>query len=253
MFLFPKLFITILFLFSVAALASAENASTHQQAVTIAINHADGGKTSSRHVGRLLAVLDEGGCKVSLSDDSSLHSAQLVFDPGPVSVVMKQRPDYQLIARARTLDGELTVRGAIVVHASTGITDLATLRNEWISFVSKESWSGYRLPLQLLQGAGIDETTNAFYFVGNHIGVVSALLHNDVHVAVSAEPLVKRWAEQNNISIVALTAEVETGGWWMQRSVATNLTRDCARAVMKLNDSNQKALPAWIGDFVSPE
>ncbi|MET0103676.1 MAG: PhnD/SsuA/transferrin family substrate-binding protein [Sedimenticola sp.] len=140
----------------------------------------------------------------------------------------------------------------MLVHASTGINDLASLKGEWISFVSKRSWPGYRLPLALLEKEGIDESSNNFYFVGNHVGAVSALLHRDVHVAVMAEPLARRWAEQNGLSIVAVTDEVETGGWWLHRDVAGELANNCTQALTGIGRSRYKALPSWLGSFVTP-
>ena len=248
---FMKLLITVSLLLLFPALTSAQDMLSQLESVTLTINHDDGGKLSERHMKNLLDALSEAGCKSVLAEASDAPT-QLVFDPHPVSVVIKKMPDYRLIARARTLDGKLQVRGAILVHASRGITDLSSLKNEWISFVSKESWSAYRLPLQLLRQAGIDETSNPFFFIGNHIGVVGALLHRDVHVAVTAEPLARQWAEQNGLSIVAVTDEVETGGWWLHRSVPEKLTQNCSRAVMGLDGTRYKTLPAWIGSFVAP-
>lgn len=201
----------------------------------------------------LLDSLNEQGCSAILSDASIVAPAQLLFDSRPAAIIKKQIPDYQFIARAKTLYGALNVRGAILIHASRGITDLTLLKGEWIGFVSKNSWSGYRLPLQLLQEAGVDESSNSFYFVGNHVGVVSGLLHKDVLVAVIAEPLAQRWAKQNDLSIVAVTDAVETGGWWMHRSVSEKLTQRCTQALTKLERTQHKALPAWIDGFVIPE
>ena len=236
-----------------SGIASAQEKSPNSEGVTIAVNHDDGGKTSKRHLRDLLDALNDYGCRFILPEASSAAPTQLMFDSRPVSVVMKQMPDYRLIARAKTLYGALDVRGAILVHASRGITDLSLLKGEWIGFVSKKSWSGYLLPLQLLQEAGVDESTNSFYFVGNHVGPVSGLLHKDVLVAVVAEPLAQRWAQQNGLSIVAVTDAVETGGWWMHRSVSEKQTQDCSQALTRLVRSRHKTLPAWIDGFVISE
>ncbi|MET0118569.1 MAG: PhnD/SsuA/transferrin family substrate-binding protein [Sedimenticola sp.] len=216
------------------------------------INHDDGDRLDKRYIRNLLDALAREGCHGLPYSADSTAPAQLVFDPAPVSEARSLRPAYRLIARARGLDGEVTVRGAILVHASTGINDLASLKGEWISFVSKRSWPGYRLPIALLEKAGIDESSNNFYFVGNHVGAVSALLHRDVHVAVMAEPLARRWAEQNGLSIVAVTDEVEAGGWWLHRDVAEGLANNCIQALTGIGRSRYKALPAWIGSFVTP-
>lgn len=247
------LFIAVLLLWGMPSILQAQEKISDLQSVTTAVNHDDGGKTSERHMRNLLDTLKQEGCDAIATDKHKTSPAQLIFNSSPASEVKKQKPEYQLIVRAKTLTGELNVRGAILIHASRGINDLKSLKGEWISFVSKNSWSGYLLPIQLLHKAGINENTNKFYFVGNHVGAVSALLHKDVLVAVMAEPLAQRWAKQNGLSIVAVTDAVETGGWWMHRSVSKSLIQSCTQALLKLERSRHKALPAWINGFVIPE
>ena len=248
-----KLLIAAFTLLLYTAFTSAQESSLNPQSITLTINHDDGGKTGKRHLRNLLNILNKKGCNVVLPDASSTSLLQLIFDPGPASIVKTQRPNYRFIARAKTLKGELNIRGAILVQASTGIKDLSLLRGEWFSFVNKNSWPGYLLPLQLLKNAGVNEDSSTFYFVGNHGGSVSALLHRDVRVAVLAEPLAKRWAEQNGLAIVAVTDKVDTGGWWMHRSVSDKLTQECINSLISLNRSQHKALPSWIDGFVSSE
>lgn len=239
-----------LLIFPVLGFAQAQ-ASEHER-VTVTIIHDDGGKTGERDIRDLLDALGESGCRAVLSIEGSRAPAQLVFDPQPVSMAEKKLPDYRLIARARTVDGELTVGGAVVVHAATGIEDLETLQGKWISFVGTKSWPGYRLPVQMMQQAGIDAENSPFYFVGNHVGSISALLHRDVHVAVAAEPLARRWAGQNGLAIVAVTEKVGTGGWWIHKNVPDSLAQGCVRALLALNRDQHEALPAWIDGFVAP-
>jgi len=247
------LLFTALLLPFLPGITSAQEITTDSESVTITVNHDDGGKRGKRHMLDFLAALNKEGCKAILSDTSSAMPAQLLFDSRPVSIVKKQMPDYRFIARAKTLYGALNVRGAILVQASRGITDLSLLKGEWIGFVSKKSWSGYLLPLQLLQEAGINESSNTFHPIDNHVGPVSGLLHRDVTIAIIAEPLAQRWAEENGLSIVAVTDAVETGGWWMHRSVSEKLTLNCTQALVKLDHSRHKVLPAWIDGFVIPE
>jgi len=141
------------------------------------------------------------------------------------------------------------MRGAILVHASTDINELASLQGQRIAFVSKSSPTGYLEPVKLLLDAGVKEEWDTFFYVGNHVGAISMLLHSDTDVAVAAEPLAQRWAEYNDLSVVAVSDEVETGGWWIHESVSNESTRNCARALKTLDRSNLKALPAWIGGF----
>ncbi len=76
------------------------------------------------------------------------------------------------------------------------------------------------------------------------------LLHSDVFVAVTAEPLARLWGPVNDLSIVAVTEEVETGGWWMHQSVSEERMQNCAQALSRLDRSRHKALPAWVDGFV---
>jgi len=246
-------FIAALLLVLIPAIASTQDMSSGSESVTLTVNHDDGGKTAKRHMRDLLEALNKGGCNVILSDTITDTQVQLLFDSRPASIVKKKMPDYRFIARAKTLSGALNVRGAILVQASRGITELSLLKGEWIAFVSKNSWSGYHLPLQLLQKAGINESSNTYYYAGNHVGPVSGLLHRDVTIAVIAEPLAQRWAEENDLSIVAVTDSVETGGWWMHRSISEKLTQSCTQALLELDKSRHKTLPAWIDGFVIPE
>ncbi len=217
--------------------------------ITVSIDHDDGGKTGDRHTRNLLTALNKKGCSVVYHNGFGDGPGQLLFDSRPVSLVKNDRPDYQLIARAKTLSGELTVRGAILVHASTGIENLSTLQGMRIAFVGKGSWSGYHMPLKLLQDAGVKEQRDTFFYMGNHVGTISMLLHSDVFATVTAEPLARRWAEANELSIVDISEEVETGGWWIHRSLSDEQRKSCSQALGSLDRSQLKALPAWIGGF----
>ena len=215
--------------------------------ISVSIDHDDGGRISDSYMQDLLAALNNNGCETVLHAGDG--PGQLLFDSRPVSIAKKDRSDYRLIARAKTLDGKLTVRGAFLVHASTGIEDLITLQGERIAFVGKGSWSGYHMPLRSLHDAGVKEQMNTFFYVGNHVGTVSMLLHSDVFACVTAAPLARRWAEANDLSIVALTDEVETGGWWIHRSLSEKKIKGCAQSLSKLERSQLKALPTWIDGF----
>ncbi len=224
-------------------------AGADSTSITVSIDHDDGGKAGDRHHRNLLTALNKEGCNVVLHDGSGDGLGQLLFDSRPVSLAKNDRLDYQLIARAKTLDGELSVRGAILVHASTGIEDLSTLQGMRIAFVGKGSWSGYHMPLQLLQEAGVKEQMDTFFYMGNHVGTISMLLHSDVFATVTAEPLARRWAEANELSIVDLSEEVETGGWWIHRSLSDEQVKRCSNALGSMDRSQHKALPAWIDGF----
>ena len=218
-----------------------------QTSITLSIDHDDGGRISDSYIQDLLAALNNNGCKAVLHAGDG--HGQLLFDSRPVSIAKKDRSEHRLIARAKTLDGKLTVRGAFLVHASTGIEDLSILQGERIAFVGKKSWSGYHMPLRLLHNAGVKEQRDTFFYVGNHVGTVSMVLHRDVFACVTAAPLARRWAEANDLSIIALTDEVETGGWWIHRRFSEEQINGCAQSLSKLEHAQLKALPTWIDGF----
>ena len=223
-------------------------ALSYSENVTVLIKHDDGGKTSQRHLTNFLNALQVTGCRAIAYSDSD-QPAQLLFDPTPRALAFKAHPDYQLIAIARALDGNAYIRGAIVIQASTGITDLNSLKGGWFSFISKNSWAGYLLPIKLLNNVNINENNSHFNFIGNHIGSAAALNHRDVQVAIMAEPLAKRWVDHNNMSIVAVTEAVETGGWWMHKGVSSGVRSQCTKALARLKKSQLKVVPAWIDGF----
>lgn len=216
--------------------------------VSVLINHDDGGKKSQRHLNKFINILQEKGCHAIAYSDSS-QAAQLIFDPTPHNIAVSSHPDYQLIAIAKTLNNETSIRSAIVVQASTRITDLDTLRGNWFGFINKNSWPGYILPIKLLNAANINKDNSNFYFVGNYIGAAAALGHQDVQVAIIAEPLAKRWAEVNNLAIVAVTEAVATGGWWIHKSASSEIKQQCTNALTQLNKSQHTVVPAWIDGF----
>lgn len=235
-----RLFFTLLLIPSIALSAD----------ISLSINHADGGKTNQRHLNQFIRTLQDNGCPVQAHKDTK-QAAQLIFDPAPHSIAASSHTDYQLIAVAKTLNGNTRIRGAIVVQASTGISDLATLKGSWFSFISEESWIGYKLPLKVLSTVGINQDNSQFYFVGNYIGSAAALGHRDVQVAILAEPLAKRWEKVNNLSIVALTDEVDTGGWWLHNSIAAEISKQCSLALTLVKKSQHKVMPAWINGFLA--
>ncbi len=241
--------ITLVLLLLPFCLLFNNKAVADSDSVTVSIDHDDGGRTSDSYMDDLLVALNKNGCKTVLSHNKGINNAQLLFDSRPVSITKQDRTDYHLIAQAKTLEGKLTVRGAFLVHASTGIENLSTLQGMSIAFIGKKSWSGYHMPMKSLQAAGVKEEMNTFFYVPNHVGAISMLMHSDVFATVTAAPLARRWAEANDLSIVALTDSVETGGWWMHRSTSKDQIKSCSTALSKMGPSQLKALPVWIGGF----
>lgn len=220
-----------------------------ENALTLSINHDDGGRTSQRHLKTLLNALRENNCRVVAFSADASTSADLVFDSQPPEEARNEREGYQFIAQSLTPEGKSVVRGAVVVKASTGIANLKSLQGERIAFVSENSWAGYRLPQQMLQEAGITPERDTVFFVSSHDGAVAMMLHGDVFAAAVAEPLATRWAKANDFSIIQASEPVATGGWWLREGVSDDVGKRCANAFGLLSKGDMKALPGWIAGF----
>ena len=153
----------VLFLLLLPFHALFNQAIADPTSITLSIDHDDGGRISDSYMQTLLTALNTNGCNAVLHDGSDDAHGQLLFDSRPVSIAKKDRANYRLIARAKTLEGKLTVRGAFLVHASTSIENLITLQGERIAFVGKGSWSGYHMPMQSLHAAGVKEQRDTFF------------------------------------------------------------------------------------------
>ncbi|MCP4074719.1 MAG: hypothetical protein GY744_00860 [Gammaproteobacteria bacterium] len=70
-----------------------------------------------------------------------------------------------------------------------------------------------------------------------------------LQVAIIAEPLAKHWANQNNFSIIAVTEAVETGGWWIHKSISSGIKSESIKAITQFTRSQQKVVPASIDGF----
>ena len=145
--------------------------------------------------------------------------------------------------------------GSIIVRGATGINNIANLAGVHIAFLSPESITGYQLQQNLFKAALINHSEDKITFTQTNLAAISLLLHKDVFAAAIATPLAKKWAETNDLIIVATSKEVKTGGLWVQQGVSSDIIDNCAKAfvqITKAEAGNQKLLrlfPAWLDSF----
>jgi hypothetical protein len=249
--LLPFSLLLILTLLPFKDLFSAESTEPVMKAL---IFTGDGGQHKKRHLKKIRSYLSRQGCGVEVAYNNEEGTVpagtDLFFTSLSPSEIKKRHKNFHFLAQARTIEGKNRVGGAVLVIKSTGIDKLALLKGERFSFVSPSSSSGYQLPLADLVKAGVNPSEEQTVFVGNHVGAVSMLLHGDTFAAAAAAPLARDWLGINNeLSIVALTPSVETGGWWINTRIPEKKAATCAKLLSELSGTQLKMFPAWIGGF----
>jgi hypothetical protein len=235
-------------------LSPAYSTTNNKTVLQVLIRTGDGGQQKTRHIRKLKTLLTSKGCpaKVELikNDTPTPSSTDLEFAPEPVSITKKRLTNFRLMAQARTIENKTKIGGAVITKKATGIDDLALLTKKRFSFVSPFSHSGYLLQIKMLKDAGVTPDPEQVIFVGNHVGAASMLLHGDTFAATVAAPLARDWLTINKeLSIVAQSPLVETGGWWINRRVSEKQALVCAKIISQIKGYKLKLFPSWVGGF----
>ncbi len=219
------------------------------------IDASEGGEQNSRRIEKFKSYLHDNQCLInnvmSGKEIAPTSSAGFVFSPlqHPMSKAFKKVLDI------RTVDN-IPLSGSIVVKASTGINDLASLDGVRMGFLSADSSVGYELPNALFKNAGVIHDQEKITFTDTNFAAITLLLHQDVFSSVIATPLAVGWAKTNGLHIVATTETVETGGIWVKKSVSKENVNLCIAALSKMTrkDRAYKKLlavfPYWLEGFV---
>ncbi|MFC2061772.1 phosphate/phosphite/phosphonate ABC transporter substrate-binding protein [Elusimicrobiota bacterium] len=88
--------------------------------------------------------------------------------------------DYKMLL-TRNIRGGTFYQTAIISHSDWGFLSLSDLRNKTIGFVTRDSTTGFYVPLQMLQKAGLASTNYISYFFGNHESVVKEVISKKIH------------------------------------------------------------------------
>ncbi|MBF0194125.1 MAG: PhnD/SsuA/transferrin family substrate-binding protein [Magnetococcales bacterium] len=234
---------------------SSTFASTNKKALLqVSIRTGDGGQQKARHIKKLKTLLTSKGCpaKVELikNDTPTPPTTDIEFSAEPISITKKRLPEFRLLAQARTIENKIHIGGAVITKKATGIDDLSLLAKKRFSFVSPFSHTGYLLQIKMLKESGVTPNIENVIFVGNHVGAASMLLHGDTFAATVAAPLARDWLTINKeLSIVAQTPLVETGGWWVNHRVSEKQALVCAKILSQIKGYRLKLFPAWVGGF----
>jgi len=225
-----------------------------EQKAQFVIRQGDGGSQRERNLGRIAKILGEHGCPVNVTtltpSQPTPPKTALEFSHQTHEATSKRLPNFHLGLFPRTIDGKTKVGAALVLHKAVGITELAMLDGESIGFVSKDSPAGYLEMRKILEKAGVKEAPEKNSFGDNHVGTASLLLHKEIYAAVVATPMAEEWVEFNGLVIIARTAELESGGLWINNALDPVLAKKCSAALAGLKEGlPMRAFPQWIKRF----
>ena len=161
--------------------------------------------------------------------------------------------EQRILTRIKTYKN-LPVTSAILVHASTGITDLKSLEDSRFGIISPSSYIGQKIPQQMFTQADSNINATKIYITGNHQSAIGLLLHNNIFSTVLAGPLAHRWAKTNNLTIVSESQPLDIGKVLINKSAKDTVIENCRKALLELKrttprDKRIYVFPAWVDGF----
>lgn len=214
----------------------------------------EGGSQAYRSTFSFEEYMAERGCDVKVSFvNNNVNGSVLYFSAKPLSIPLVDSKKYQRLAKIKTYQNE-PLTSAVLIKASTGVSDLKSVEGERLSVVSKRSYLGWSKIEMLYNDAGVSLDKNDIYEAGTYEGAIALLLHGDVFVAGLPGPLAKRWATANNLSIIAESEALSVGDVWIRGRVSDDQKQDCKEALVSLTRTNRRdkrmsVFPAWVEGF----
>ncbi|WP_293267990.1 PhnD/SsuA/transferrin family substrate-binding protein [Neptunomonas sp.] len=237
---------------------NSSGASGLNGGLSMYINAAEGGDISDRRLSHLQDYFQKRQCNIQVI--TAGHKSAGAFDADIVFMPLKQEipAPFQKVFGLSVVDDQF-LSASLLVRSSTGINDLTKLGGVRIAFLSPNSVTGFYWQKKLLHNAGVMLKKDLITFTNSNLGAMSLLLHKDVFAAGVATPLAKKWAKANDLTIVAESPRVETGGLWMKRGVAQRDIDQCKKLFKNLFENNSdraikklvKVFPVWVDGFVS--
>lgn len=237
--------------------APLNNEENLRHGLSLYINTQEGGDISDRRLNDLRDYFKNSQCNIQMvaaGDKSAAESAaDIVFLPLDQDVPAP----FQKVFNLGVIGGQ-PLSGSLLVRSSTGIRDITELADVRIAFLSPGSVTGFRLQEALLDDAGVTLQKDLVTFTNSHLGAMSLLLHKDVFAAGVATPLAKKWAQANDLTIVAESQSVVVGGLWIKSTIADEQQEHCKTSLKTLfeNKSDRKIkvlaknFPVWVAGFI---
>lgn len=216
----------------------------------------EGGAQSSKAKLSFEAHMAENDCSVKVSFvNNTVTGSVLNFSAKPPSnnLIDEDKNDYEILVQIRTYKN-YPLTSALLVKASTGISDLKSIEGERLSIVSTSSYLGWEVIQGLYHGASTEIDDKDIYEAGGYEGVIALLLHGDVFSAALPGPLARRWLTANRLTIVAESDELDIGEVLVKKELSEVQKQDCRKALISLErttrrDKRMSIFPAWVEGF----
>jgi ABC-type phosphate/phosphonate transport system substrate-binding protein len=220
----------------------------------------EGGAQSPKAKLSFEAHMAESDCSVKVSFvNNTVKGSALSFSAKPLSNnlidkgVDEDKNEYESLAQIRTYKN-YPLTSAVLVKASTGISDLKSIEGERLSVISKTSYLGWEVIQGLYHDASTEIDGKDIYETGGYEGAIALLLHGDVFSAALPGPLARRWLTANMLTIVAESDVLNIGEVWVKKELSEVQKKLCRKALISLErttrrDKRMSIFPAWVEGF----
>lgn len=232
----------------------AMSMGVESQPLTFGLKNGEGGHQTGRAVDAFEGHMAENGCEVKvLFSDERVGNGAIYFSASPPEKHENKSQSYERLADIRTYQ-DYPLSTAVLIKASTGITDLKSAAGERLSVVSDVSYIGWEVVQQLYSDAGVTINSDNVYLTEFYEGAITLLLHGDVFAAAVPGPLARRWAKPNGLNIVAESEVLDVGAVWINGSIERSQRAQCRNALLGLKrttrrDKRMNIFPAWVEGF----
>ena len=220
---------------------------------TFYFDKTEGGSFSQRALSEFQQYMAEQQCPVTVVNDSAAENILLFFSAKPLEKSVTDTFNFLLDIKTWN---DLPITSAILVRASTGIDNLKSLEDTRVAYITDGSYLGYEIPVRMFKDAGADPGKQEMHMASSHDSAMGLLLHKDVFVSIIAGPLAHRWAEANELAIVAESEPLDIGKVLISRSASEETVSVCRTALLNLkrttfSDKRMNVFPRWVEGFRS--
>ena len=213
----------------------------------------EGGSHTSRSVESFKQYMLERECPVELELKEGGVTGDIYFSAAPLESLSEDVRHYEMLIRVKTYKN-YPLTTAIIVKASTGISNLSSVEGERLSLISQSSYLGGEQVRKIYNDEGVALDDKNIYLTQHYEGAITLLLHGDVFVAGVPGPLAKRWEKANNLNIIAESEPFDVGFMLIKKALPEAQKKLCESAFVDLKrttrrDKRMNIFPAWVEGF----
>ncbi len=213
----------------------------------------EGGSQTSRSIESFKQYMLKRECSVDLKFKEGGVAGDIYFSAAPQASLGQEVRDYETLNRVKTYKN-FPLTTAIIIKASTGVSDLSSVAGERLSIISETSYLGGEQVRKLYNDEGVVLDDENIYLTQHYEGAITLLLHGDVFVAAVPGPLARRWEKANNLNIIAESEPLDIGGMLIKKALSEAQKTLCESAFVDLKrttrrDKRMNIFPAWVEGF----